>query len=222
MVYRFRVTYEDHEDVFRDIEIKSAQSFMELHSAIQQSISFDNSKPAFFFASDDYWRKEEELASVNTGEPLRKTKGKSEEPQKKKILADYVNDPHQKFIYVFDPDKEWTFTVELLKIIPAEKKDYPICIKSSGTAPLQHKPSALPIPPPVEEEDAVKPAEMADDYKEPVVEVIAEDVDEDDVIISLDPDDLKAVEGVESEEETEGEEGEDPAEEEPGLEEEEP
>ncbi|MFI5164242.1 MAG: hypothetical protein ACHQHP_03230 [Bacteroidia bacterium] len=162
MVYRFRVTYEDHEDVYRDIEIRSSQTFLEFHSAIQQAISFDNSKPATFYLSDDYWRKEEEIITENTGEDTaKKTKSKrvsrtsrAEEPPKRKPIAAFVNDPHQKFIYVFDPEKEWTFQIELLKIIPEQASaQYPTCVKSVGTAPKQYKPTNLPPPPPEEEEE---------------------------------------------------------------------
>ncbi len=158
MVYRFRITYEDHEDVYRDIEIKSSQSFLELHSAIQQSIGFDNSKSATFYMSDDYWRKEDEISVENTsGEKVKKTKGKIEENKKKKTIADHIDNPHQRFVYVFDPEKEWTFLIELLKIVPENNTaPYPQCIKSVGTSPKQYKPTNLPPPIPEDEDDEPK------------------------------------------------------------------
>jgi Plasmid pRiA4b ORF-3-like protein len=157
MVYRFKVTYEDHEDVFRYIEIKSSQSFAELHTAIQQCIGFDNSKPAVFYMSDDYWRKEEQISVENSlEEKARKNKiAKSKEQQKKKTIADYIDNPHQRFVYVFDPEREWTFLLELLKIAVEDKNTaYPQCVKSSGTPPKQYKPSTLPVP--VAEDDLPK------------------------------------------------------------------
>jgi len=71
-IYKFRVTYENHEDIYRDIEIKATQSFMELHHAIQQAILFDNSKQAVFYTSDDYWRREGIIASVNSNDSGKK------------------------------------------------------------------------------------------------------------------------------------------------------
>ncbi|MBI4945497.1 MAG: hypothetical protein HY840_03745 [Bacteroidetes bacterium] len=209
MVYRFRVTYEDHEDVFRDIEIRSSQSFLELHAAIQQAISFDNSKSASFYMSDDYWRKEEEISVENTNEKkTKKTKSKREESGNKKTIADLVNDPHQKFIYVFDPEKEWTFLIELIKIIPENKTiSYPQCVKSSGTAPKQYKPTNLPPPP--AEEDTVLPLME----KEIIIDAPEEKISVDDVeegAILLDEEDVKT-----------GEEGEGGAEDEAGEESEE-
>lgn len=60
-VYRFRVSFEDHTDIYRDIEILSSQSFYDLHEAIQQAIGFDASKNATFYISNDYWRREKEV-----------------------------------------------------------------------------------------------------------------------------------------------------------------
>ena len=158
MVYKFRVTYEDHEDVYRDIEIRSSQSFLELHSAIQQAIGFDNSKSATFYMSDDYWRKEDEISVENTsGDKIKKSKIITEEPKKKKTIADHIDNPHQRFVYVFDPEVEWTFLLELLKIVPENNTaPYPQCVKSVGTSPKQYKPTNLPPPIADEEEETKK------------------------------------------------------------------
>src|ERR1035437_8597585 len=207
MVYRFRVTYEDHEDVYRDIEIKSSQSFLDLHTAIQQAISFDNSKSATFYTSDDYWRKEDEISIENTSdEKIKKNKNKKDESQKKKTIADLVNDPHQKFIYVFDPEKEWTFLIELLKIIPENKTaPYPQCVKSVGTSPKQYKPTNLP-PPPEEDDEPILPMPEKGIVIEAQEEKIPEDEMEEGIIL-LDDDDVKT--GEEEEEGEPGDESED-------------
>ena len=171
MVYRFRVTYEDHEDVYRDIEIKSSQSFLELHSAIQQAIGFDNSKSATFYMSDDYWRKEEEISVENTSdEKAKKSKIKKDEPKKKKTIADHIDNPHQRFVYVFDPEREWTFLLELLKIVPENNTaPYPQCIKSSGASPKQYKPTTIPAPIPEDEDDEPKKGHSEKDEHAPIV-----------------------------------------------------
>lgn len=178
MVYRFKVTYEDHEDVFRYIEIKSSQSFLELHTAIQQSIGFDNSKSATFYMSDDYWRKEAEISVENTSdEKTKKSKSKkSDEPVKKKTIADHIENPHQHFVYVFDPDKEWTFLLELLKIVPEEKGAiYPQCVKTVGASPKQYKPTNLPPPDEDEEELPVKGKAAAPEKEEHAPIVLEKD-----------------------------------------------
>ena len=63
VVYRFRVTFEDYDEVSRDIEIKSTLTFLDLHQTIQTSIGFDNSKPASFYMSNDNWIKGQEIST---------------------------------------------------------------------------------------------------------------------------------------------------------------
>jgi hypothetical protein len=130
MVYRFKVTFEDNEDVYREIEIKSAQNFEDFHNSIIQSIGFDNHHDASFFISDDYWRKGEEIR-LKAAEGLRQ--------MNKCKMALLIDDPHQKFVYIYDPKAHWTFLVELLKIVPDDvKAAYPKIAKTVGEAPKQH------------------------------------------------------------------------------------
>ena len=148
-VYKFRVTYEDQEDISRDIEIKPNHSFEDLHLAIQQAIKFDASKTACFYMSDDYWRKGQEIPAAN----LKKSK-----------LVDFIEDPHQKFIYLFDPSVNWMFYVELFKVLPDENGvKYPRCVKSIGSAPLQYRPVDVIVPGDNGEEDAVTDKDIDDD-----------------------------------------------------------
>ncbi|MBK7665904.1 MAG: hypothetical protein IPJ32_00325 [Sphingobacteriaceae bacterium] len=69
-VYRFRVIIEDNEDVYRDIDIKAAQTFAELQATIQEAFKFDNKHAASFFVSDDYWRKHLEITLRKEDLPL--------------------------------------------------------------------------------------------------------------------------------------------------------
>ncbi len=152
-VYRFRITYEDHDDVYRDIEIRSTQTFDEFHRAIQESIGFDNSKQASFFMSDDLWHRGTEIAQ-DMGQRMSEEERKNSRFMHKSKLADYIDDPHQKILYVFDPEKEWVFNIELLKVVQDDgKSTYPKCIKSVGPAPKQYKEVKLPQPEEFEEDE---------------------------------------------------------------------
>ena len=45
-----------------------------------------------------------------------------------------------RFVYVFDPNVQWTFLVEMVKLTEENKKtSYPAVVKSFGTAPKQYK-----------------------------------------------------------------------------------
>lgn len=141
-VYRFRVTFEDTEDVYREIDIKSSQNFEDFHNIIIQSIGFDNIHDASFYISDDYWRKGEEI----TLQAEKEASTPKKQMNKCKLLS-LIDDPHQKFVYVYDLKTNWTFLVELMKIVPDdEKASYPKCIKNVGEAPKQYKTNtAVPV-----------------------------------------------------------------------------
>lgn len=169
-IYRFRISFEEFDDTYRDIEIKSVQSFEHLHLAIQEAIGFDASKPASFFMSNDLWKKGQEIVLNKTSENHSPDKLL----MKDAILCDFIADPHQKIYYVFDAPSQWTFFIELFKILPdsAPGKKYPVCVKSHGEAPKQYATVELP--------KGVVDPEFIDD--EMFSEVMAEDeVESDDI-----------------------------------------
>jgi hypothetical protein len=55
-------------------------------------------------------------------------------------IAKYIDQPHQRFVYIFDPNVKWGFMIEMMKITEELPKiKYPLIIKSFGTAPKQYK-----------------------------------------------------------------------------------
>ncbi len=155
-VYRFRVTFEDNEEVHREIEIKSVQNFEDFHNIIVQSIGFDNLHDASFYISDDLWRKGDEIGLRPLSEEEITKRKRNDLPIKKQMnkakLASMIDDPHQKFVYVYDPKTSWTFMVELVKILLDDPKgSFPKVTKSVGESPKQHLTTA--VVPPLDEED---------------------------------------------------------------------
>jgi hypothetical protein len=134
-LYRFRVTFEDYDEVVREIDIKSNQTFEDLHRAIHNSTGYNAEFPSSFYISNDQWTKGDEITylpnqkRINRGVPLM---GNVK-------LRSFIDDPHQKFYYTFNFDRPFDFHVELLKIILEEAKGvtYPAVIKSVGEAPKQ-------------------------------------------------------------------------------------
>lgn len=139
-VYRFRISFEEYDEVYRDIEIRSVHNFEQFHLAIQQAIGFDATKSASFFMSNDLWKKGHEIIFA----PENNSAGKT--LMKNSRLCDFIADPHQKIYYVFDQPSQWTFFIELIKILPDGDpgKVYPVCVKVNGEAPKQY----LKIEPP--------------------------------------------------------------------------
>lgn len=143
-VYRFKVFLEDNEDVFRDIDIKAAQTFEQFHTIIQEAFKFDAKHAAAFFVSDDYWRKGQEITLRKEDLPLEEEEIRKNVDPKKLMsetkIARFIEQPHQRFVYVFDPVVQWTFLLEMIKIVEENSKtNYPSIIKSYGTAPKQYK-----------------------------------------------------------------------------------
>src|ERR1700749_3692814 len=134
-LYRFRVTFEDYDDVTREIDIKSNQNFEDLHKAIHQSTGYNPEFPSSFYISNDQWIKGEEITYL----PNQKRIDRGVSLMDKVKLLSYIDDPHQKFYYTFNFDRPFDFHVELMKIILDETPGvtYPAVIKSTGEAPKQ-------------------------------------------------------------------------------------
>src|SRR6185312_15500329 len=134
-LYRFRVTFEDYDDVVREIDIKSNQTFEDLHRAIHQSTGYNAEYPSSFYISNDQWTKGEEITYM----PNQKRIDRGVALMDKVKLLSYIDDPHQKFYYTFNFDRPFDFHVELMKIILEETPGvaYPAVVKSVGEAPKQ-------------------------------------------------------------------------------------
>jgi Plasmid pRiA4b ORF-3-like protein len=136
-ILKFRIYWEEDDSIYRDVVIKHTQNFADLHQAILKSIEFDNKHKATFFRSNDQWMRGREIS-------LEKYEEKTYvvEPL---IMADValgteVKDPNQKFIYLYDFNKLWTFKVELISVDKEENKKltYPTCIRTEGISPSQY------------------------------------------------------------------------------------
>jgi Plasmid pRiA4b ORF-3-like protein len=146
-LYRFRVTFEDYDDVTREIDVKSNQTFEDLHRAIHQSTGYNCEYPSSFYISNDQWMKGEEITYL----PNQRRIDRGVSLMERVKLSSFIDDPHQKFYYTFNFDRPFDFHVELMKIIleDAPGVTYPAVIKSVGEAPKQFgnvfTPTALPV-----------------------------------------------------------------------------
>lgn len=135
-ILKFRVYWEDDDSVYRDVVVKHMQTFFELHKVILKCFEFDNKHNATFFRSNDKWQRGKEIT-------LEKYDKKYEvEPllMNKVTVGSEIRDPNQKFIYVYDFHKNWTFMVELINVNKEEdnKLAYPSCTRSEGIGPSQY------------------------------------------------------------------------------------
>ncbi len=135
MIYRFKVWFEEDEDISRIIDIHPISTFLELHNIVLHSIAFNKALASSFYVSDDNWRKGKEIT-------LEDESGKKQIMATAKINT-FVNDPHQKFLYITDFNEQWTLLIELQSIQNDVKGiKYPLIFKTLGKAPKQNEGTA--------------------------------------------------------------------------------
>lgn len=134
-LFKFRVYWEDDDNIYRDIVLKTGQTFQAFNQAILTAFEFDNKHQSSFFASNDNWLRGREISS----EVLVNKKDAPALSMVKTPVSALVEKPDEKFVYTYDPAKKWTFLVELIGIEKDEdsKKEYPLCVKKEGVAPAQ-------------------------------------------------------------------------------------
>jgi hypothetical protein len=135
-VLKFRVYWEEDESVYRDISIKPDQTFLQFHQAILLSFEFDNKHKASFFRSNDNWQRGREIILEKDNVPRKVDPLMMDET----VIAVAVKAPNQKFIYLYDYAKNWTFLVELIGVSKDEnsRATYPYCVRKEGLAPSQY------------------------------------------------------------------------------------
>ncbi|MFN4931171.1 MAG: IS1096 element passenger TnpR family protein [Bacteroidota bacterium] len=148
MIYKFRIQFEDYDDVYRDIDIETTQTFEDFKLAILNAVGFDQQHECAFYTSDDLWRKGRDLTVKKDGTPASLAK---------RVICDFVDAPHQRFLFIYDLNVQWSFLIELMKIgQPEPKKSYPLCVKTFGIAPKQYKIVHMPAHTDDDDETVIK------------------------------------------------------------------
>jgi hypothetical protein len=135
-VLKFRVYFEEDDSIYRDVAVRHTQSFLQLHQVILKAYEFDSKHQATFFRSNDHWQRGREISLEKYDRPYKA------EPllMDATTIGSEIRDPNQKFIYVYDFVKNWSFLVELINVSKEEgaKGDYPVIVKAEGIAPSQY------------------------------------------------------------------------------------
>lgn len=135
-ILKFRIYFEEDDSVYRDVAIKHTQTFFDLHQAILKAFEFDSKHQATFYRSNDHWQRGREISLEQYNKPYKVPP---------LIMADTsigseIKDPNQKFIYIYDFTKNWSFLVELFNVSRDEssKLVYPAVIRTEGIGPSQY------------------------------------------------------------------------------------
>jgi len=165
-ILKFRVYWEEDDSVYRDVVIRHTQTFLDLHQTILKCFEFDNKHHATFFRSNDHWQRGKEITLEKYDKVYKATPLIMAET----TVGSEIRDPNQKFIYLYDFHKNWTFMVELINVNKDEshKLTYPTCIRTEGIGPSQYGTKGLVNEKLAEIEDKydLNTAVMADSYSE--------------------------------------------------------
>jgi hypothetical protein len=135
-ILKFRIYLEEDDSIYRDVSVKQTQTFLQLHHGILRAYEFDSKHQATFYRSNDNWQRGKEISLEKYDKPYKV------EPllMANTIIGSEIRDPNQKFIYVYDFVKNWSFLVELINVSKEEngKLEYPAVVKTEGIAPSQY------------------------------------------------------------------------------------
>jgi hypothetical protein len=153
LIYRFRITCEEHDGFLREIEIQPGQTFLDFHHILLDSSELLHCDRASFFMTDKKYKKDKEISLKAEKRQIRKydedldqvvTDSVTLPLMKTEKLKNYIEDPHQKMIYEFIGRDVFSFHLELFKIFPCEDIiSFPRCIKRVGELP---KTAEQPLP----------------------------------------------------------------------------
>ena len=134
---KFRVLLDSEKkaEIFRDILISDTDNFESLYHAILKSFNFKGDQMASFYVSNDDWDKGHEINLMDMTYDDDSLDSPSA-TMKSAIIKDFLEEPDQKFIMVYDFLRMWIFLVELIGFDRSEPET-PLMLLSMGDAPTE-------------------------------------------------------------------------------------
>jgi hypothetical protein len=133
--FRVLLDSEKNEEIFRDILIADSDNFESLYHAIIKSFNFKGDQMASFYVSNDDWDKGHEISLMDMSYDDDSIDSPSA-VMKSAIIKDFLEEPDQKFILVYDFMRMWIFLIELIGF-DRNDPSTPETILSVGNAPRE-------------------------------------------------------------------------------------
>jgi hypothetical protein len=130
-IYRFRVALVDHKDVWRRIDVRSNQTLVDLHYAIQDAFDWDDDHMYAFFLNGKAWDPSAEYVCPE---------GQETGERSARVRLDRLQlRPSQRILYIFDFGDEWRHEVRVEKVgLEPEVGEYPRIVEEHGKPPPQY------------------------------------------------------------------------------------
>ncbi|MCK9562338.1 MAG: plasmid pRiA4b ORF-3 family protein [Bacteroidales bacterium] len=135
MIFKLRIISDEVETFLRIIEIQENDTFLVLHTAIQEACGFDNSEITSFFVSNNEWEKLYEITLMDMKDDENPTLLMATTP-----LHEHITQVDDTLIYTFDQFSDRSLFITVTAIKEEEQGNaYPRCTHKTGTPPLmQH------------------------------------------------------------------------------------
>lgn len=131
--FRVLLDTEKDEEIFRDILISDTDNFESFYKAIINAFRFQGQEMASFYVSNDAWDKGHEINLMDMSYGDEDVDGLPA-VMKDAIIKDFLEEPDQKFILVYDFMRMWIFLIELIGY-EKEGPETPNVLLAMGMAP---------------------------------------------------------------------------------------
>ena len=138
--FRILLDSKNNEETFRDILIDDSDNFESFYKAILNAFNFSGEEMASFYVSNNQWDKGHEISLIdfyNNEEPHVYCSTMSNT-----LVKDFINEPDQKFIFIYDFLNMWIFLIELIAY-ESNESNKPSIVLSVGESPNEKDNSNL-------------------------------------------------------------------------------
>lgn len=113
---KFRVLLDSNQkqEVFRDIFIDANSTFEVFYQTILKSFEFTGREMASFYVSNDDWDKGHEISWMDMSYDETDNPENLPSVMSTALLSEFIEEPDQKFILVYDFLRMWIFLIELI------------------------------------------------------------------------------------------------------------
>ena len=132
MIYKLLILSDEVDLFYREIEINSDATFLELNNAILDSVKYTKDQLTSFFNCGDGWEMREEITLMDMGT----SSDTDSYVMDKTYLDEFLRDEGDRMLFIFDILSERSFFIELKEMMPGEV-DAPRCTLKQGAAPKQ-------------------------------------------------------------------------------------
>ncbi len=181
-IYKFRLLSDLSDEFVRDIEIQATQTFEDFHNMIATCTSLNIQDLASFHICDQKWNKMKEITlidmfngEVETDEDKNAKMVEETFIMRDSRIKDFIDEPHQRLIYVYDFLNMNALYIELLSVHKQkDEAEFPRCTLNRGEL-LQPTTAIPPLMETLDEDDELSDDQLEDiggllddtfDYKE--------------------------------------------------------